>query len=233
MGPSPSARRRAVAARALAPLALLAGLGAPAPADAAIHACRTAGGAIQFQDRPCATASTATRGARAPAGVPGRAHRPPPLGIDPSWLEPPGGTAHAAICDARGCECGPSERTFHAGLGAAVAEALWLDGAWHRYEAAAAADAGGAVRAELEEAACDVLMSQATLLRHGERAMRDLARRAADARDLGRDTPEACDGFSETACGDYEALVLYRRARADAKALARPRGAVLAGADGD
>ena len=189
---------------------------------------------MQFQDRPCADVPSASP-ARSEALGPSR--RAPPLGIDPSWFERPAGSARAVLCDERGCECGPFERPFEAGIETAVAEALYLDGSWHRYEASAAAlaaaDAADAAlaRDELDAAACDVLMSQQTLRRYAERAARDLRRRAADAVDLGRDTPAACDGFSDTACAHYEALQLHRRVDADARALGAPRDALLA--DGD
>lgn len=234
MDPFPPGRRRAAAPRvapgAAVALAWLLCAATPSPARAAIHACPMPDGTVQFQDRPCERTAPPERdtGARA-ANL---AHRAPPLGIDPSWFAVPSGTAHAALCDDRGCRCGPARRVFGAGLAVAVADALWLDGAWHRHaRLAEVAEREGSpsARAALDAAACDVLMSQDTLLRHGERALARLSRRAANAVDLGRDTEAACDGFSAGACRDYEALLLHRRARADARALAAPRREVLAG----
>ncbi len=217
-----------------------AALAAVAPTRAEIHACPTASGAIQFQDRPCAIvprAAAPARPARRAADIPGTAQeRPPPLGIDDSWFERPQGSAREPLCDSRGCECGALDRPFDAGLELAVADALYLDGAWHRFEASLVAlaapdvEAAAAQRAriDIDDSACDVLMSQETLRRHAEAVMRRLRKRATVATDLGRDTPLACDGFDPAACEHYESLQLYERMSDDARALGKPRRSILA-----
>lgn len=114
-----------------------------------------------------------------------------------------------------------------------MADALHLDGAWHRFEAGLVAlaspdaSAGDVRRARLgiDDAACDVLMSQETLARHAAHALRE---RAVQATDLGRDVPTACDRFDPAACGDYGALGLFDRMDEDVRALERPRGSMLA-----
>lgn len=210
--------------------------------NAAIHACPTLDGSVQYQDRPCSTrTSTNDRAGQgkgslrtdvgSAAGGAAR-RRPPPAGIDESWFEKPAEGSYTALCDDNGCECGSLERTFDFGLEIAVADALYLDGAWHRYDAAlqeSSAPSGDrtpdafALRAELEDAACEINIAQSTLRRFADRVLMELRRRARDAVDLGRDAPSACDGFSESACRDFESLQLYQRMLVDAKALQTPR----------
>lgn len=117
-----------------------------------------------------------------------------------------------------------------------MTDALHLDGAWHRFEAGLVAlaspdaSAGDVRRARLgiDDAACDVLMSQETLARHAAHALRELRKRAVQATDLGRDVPTACDGFDRAACRDCGALGLFDRMDEDVRALERPRGSMLA-----
>lgn len=214
-------------------LAVCAAL-APTPIPAGIHTCPTASGGTQFQDRPCDrlpdTAQTDRSALRQADDAAARWSRPAPAGIDESWFERPSEIPYEALCDSKGCECGAMRLVFKAGLPIAIADALYLDGAWYRYEASVQAwrDASTstesfAARTEVEDSACDVLMAQRTLMLFADSTIASLARRARDAEDLGRDTVESCDGFSENACQDFESYMLFQRLTIDLEALSDPR----------
>ena len=240
---SPTAGRRGGIQRALCrylgvALLMIAGLAATSAVQSAVFTCPTDDGDVQFQDRPCeASVSAKTSPDRFRAhSLAGRAL---PAGIHASWFESPDGVAHEAHCDEDGCECGPLQRRFDSGLTLAVADAMYLDGAWHRYQSSLdklldANKASNSVdeshfRAATEDAACEILMSQRILREFADSELRRLRRRAQDAEDLGRDDETSCDGFSEAACRDYEQLLMYRSISRDARALATPRGESLLG----
>lgn len=195
-------------------------------ARAAIHACPTADGTTVFQDRPCERI--------APAARERRARRPDtPVGLHPSWFERPARARERAWCDERGCECGAQERRFDGRLALAVSDALYLDGAWHRYERSAAAlddvanddeAALDRLRRQLEEAACEVQMAQRTLHAHAERVLGALRARARAAEERGFDDPAACDAGGLDACEYLGDVELYRRMLDDLAALRLPRG---------
>lgn len=216
-------------------LALLAVLACGTnPSAAGYFACALPDGGTQFQDQPCAAlptpASDVSRAARRDSDRRRASAARPPAGIDESWFERPADVAYEPYCDERGCECGALERPFETGLPVAVADALFMDGAWHRYDSSVIALANAtpptdsfAARTELEDAACDVLMSQRTLTLFATQTLSSLRRRAQDAADLGRDEAGACDGFSDIACDDHQAYMLYQRMQLDLQALSFPR----------
>ncbi len=208
------------------------------PASAAVYTCPDGNGDVQFQDRQCErTQADDARTSSTSRSTASQGARTLPAGADPSWFATPDGVAHQAFCDESGCECGPFVRSFDSGLTFAVADALYLDGAWHRYQSSIeslldATQSGEnarafALRTEVEAAACDILMSQQTLRQYADRELRKLQRRAQNAEDLGRDSEASCDGFSEAACRDYQAVLTYRSMQLDAKALGQPRGTTV------
>lgn len=181
-----------------------------------------------------------------------------PAGMHNSWFDRPEFAVGTAICDRGGCQCGEIRRGHDSGLNFAVADSLYLDGNWHRYEAAIAqlqsASTGAAQARELEagvsDAACDILISQETLKRFGDEALRSMRTKARNAEDRGSDYPELCDTetpsessddsndlarfdmasfkvFDEQACERYTDLIRYRNMVNDAQALRMPRTGVI------
>jgi len=182
----------------------------PGIVRAGIHVCPVAGGADQYQDRPCEAPAPPGTDTPEPA-APDTADRlvRAPAGIAPGWLARPERARYQAFCDRRGCECGSLERFFHDDLSIAVADALYIDGAWLRYEsrvaamdAATSSMARFAAHAELDDAACDLLMSQRTLHLFVEPTLERLRHEASD---------------------DSDKASLYRRMRLDLEMLREPR----------
>ena len=195
--------------------ALLSGLPYTAADAQQIHACRDADGTMQFQDRPCER--------RAAAATPVAAETlRTPAGMHPSWFERPAAGTAAAHCEETGCTCSGISRPFERGIEQAVADALYLDGAWHRLESdIAPADSPDADLAAL----CDVLMSQQTLRLYAERAFRTMRSRARDAENRGLHRPGACEAGEALACEALDDFLLYRRIVADSATLRQPRRA--------
>ena len=220
-------RRRA---RPLA-FALLCGLGPvpSAPLSAAIHACTLEDGHTVFQDRPCERRAPST-GAATPT------RSTPPAGIHPSWFERPLEVVERARCDERECRCGSIRRSLDGTLPTAVADALYLDAAWHTYRTSVEAwrrnEPGGPDRDTLrrlgEEAACDVAISQQILNLHAEDVLGGLRALTREAEERGLDDPGACRAGNADACGYLDALALYRRMLDDLAVLRTPREAVTA-----
>jgi len=204
----------------------LVGMAYPVTGSAAIYACLS-GNTTVFQDRPCEVEQLpATARERAPEL---------PLSIHESWLEIPEQADEEAFCDRRGCECGRSQRKHQNALAQAVADALYLDGSWHRYEASyeawLAAPAGSTRKFEtlnhMRDASCDVLMSQSLLSKFGDSVMKALAKRARDAEEKGFDIEQPClEGVAE-ACEYYDDVLLYSRLKQDAYALRQARQSSL------
>lgn len=125
------------------------------------------------------------------------------------------------------------EKHFDNGLQTAVGDALYLDGSWHRYDktiqqlvdATRGGDRAAArqYQAEIEDTACEILISQQILMRFAQEELADLRRDAQNAEDLGRNDESSCDGFSETACNNYQQWLAYQSMVADAHALSLPR----------
>ena len=193
-------------------------------ADAAIHACPTEDGTTVFQDRPCERRESVAAAAR-----PTRARAP--AGLHESWFTRPAGADVFASCDEHGCRCDAIARPFDSGLPLAVADALYLDGAWHRLEEALAARRRDAfdgpppatLDRRVDEAACDVMMSQRILRTHATDVLAGLRRRARETEERGYDDGIACETGDVVACEHVDALALYRRMVADLIALRTPR----------
>jgi len=191
--------------------------------SAAIHACTTADGSTIFQDRPCPrrvpVESNAMVSARAP------------LGIHDSWFVKPEQSQGRAFCDKRGCECEKHERSHNGSLTRAVADALYMDASWHRYEVSEALWQETPVnssrrydrRADLIEASCSVMMSQQLLKQFADPTLTELRNKAQEAEERGYDIPDVCDSGDMTACDYYDAAELFKRLSRDAHALQRSR----------
>jgi|GEM_PF-1098594 len=228
---------RSLTARLLAGfvMCLLCAVVIPESAEAAVYRCATVSGDTQFQDTPCSIDKPNVDPRRAAkSGAAGSAAgRPLPAGIHSSWFSPPPGIAYEALCDEQGCECGSVERSFDNGLQIAVGDALYLDGSWHRFDTAVShlmtatrgGDRAGVLQyqAEIEDTACEILMSQQILMQFAEKELVQLRRDAQIAEDLGRDSESSCDGFSEAACSQYQQWLAYQTMLADARSLSVSR----------
>lgn len=192
-------------------------------AQATIFSCSTGSGGVVFQDRPCAIYST--RDAPAP-----KKHKLP-FDIHESWFELPGQAEGRAYCDRRRCECGELQRTLDGSLDRTVADALYMDGSWHRYKTSYQlwidAPASSADTTELHrqmvEAACSVMISQQLLRKYADEVAARLRQKLLFAEEAGFDQPEPCQEEIRGACDSLDAVELFRRMQADARALRIPR----------
>lgn len=197
------------------------------PASAAIYACKTPTGTV-FQDNPCKLIV-----ASADKKIKKKQFNNLPSDIDASWLEKPTGATYKPWCDRNGCECGPYDRVFDAGMVLAVADALYLDGSWHRFDnyslQLVQERHNGSKKIELkaaqDEAACNIRMSQTILRKYTGRALKELRQAKREAEDRGYDTPEVCALEDVEACEIYSMYELYQRMMQDIKALKFPRQA--------
>ena len=195
----------------------------PESADSAIYACVTAEETTVFQDRSCPQKKPASQIAKAPTRL--------PFGIHESWFELPGYAEGRPFCDRRGCECGSIEQKHDAGLLQAVADALYIDAGWHRYETSYAAwfnTPSGSAKAynrqqEMIEASCSVMISQQLLRDFAEVVAVQLKARILEAEERGFDIAGPCDQGVELACEYYQYVEQYKRLIADAEALKIPR----------
>lgn len=200
-------------------------LAASCSAVAGVYSCKTASGVV-FQDSPCALA-------KAPENKPKvkNSRNRQPAGIHKSWLEKPEGSRYSAWCDINGCECGPYDKAFDAGSQLAVADALYLDGSWHRFDnlklqlLSEAHDASKKfqISTDLEETSCEILMSQKVIKKFIRSTLKELKSIKVEAEARGYDTPDACDGSDSVACDYYSKMELYQRMLLDIKALKAPR----------
>lgn len=197
-------------------------------ADAAIFACPTADGGTVFQDRPCPIPSPDPRSSQA--------DQPLPLDIHASWFDAPPLAEQTAYCDQKACECGQQMRHHGASLELAVADALYIDGAWHRYYesvnawqrlAADSGDTRNSEYADLQESACTLMMSQQLLREFASDVALKLRREAGIAEARGFDTAEPCDAGIAGACHYLAVTQLYQRLLGDARALHLPREIVF------
>ncbi len=192
---------------------------------AGVYSCKTANG-VTFQDSPCTLA-------KAPENKPKvkQSRNRQPAGIHKTRLENPSGSRYSAWSDMNGCECGPYDKAFDAGAQLAVADALYLDGSWHRYDNLKLQLRGEAhdaakkfeISTALEEAACEILMSQKIIKKFTRFTLKELKSVKVDAQARGYDTPDACDGGDFVACDYYSKIELYQRMLLDIKALKAPR----------
>lgn len=201
----------------------------PESAVSAIYTCVTNDGTSIFQDRPCPQKKPVKRAAKTPTHL--------PLGIHESWFELPGHTEGRAFCDRRGCECGSIERRHEGALAQAVADALFIDAGWHHYDTSysdwlntpSGSAKAYALREEMIEASCSVMISQQLLRDFAEDVAVQLKSKVLAAEERGFDVPEPCDQGVEQACDYYQSVELHRRLMSDAIALRISR-ATLSGA---
>jgi len=190
--------------------------------NAGITACKLADGSVVFQDTACIV-TPEHRADKKPT------NRPIPLGIEKTWFDQPSVVPHLVACSSLGCDCGEYFREFKNGLPIAVADALYLDGSWHRLEATLAqlelTSKGSLEYHELaderDEAACNILMSQKTLRMFGQKAVDMLRTRKRYAEDMGWDNPNDCDAGLPNRCDHSDNIALYHRILSDSKALGR------------
>ncbi|MEE9321536.1 MAG: hypothetical protein V3U76_13905 [Granulosicoccus sp.] len=192
----------------------------PSVSEAGIFTCPAANGGKVFQDRPCekqirSIENLVRRTSRLPAGM----HE--------SWFTKPEQATAQAYCDKQGCECGDITRTFEGGLAQAVSDALYVDGNWLRYEASVVkwqsvrpnTAKAWVLQRDMDEAACEVQMSQRTLREYSGKVMTSVKRKTRRAKELGYINETFCNGSSPQACSYFEAIELYQRLSTDIKAL--------------
>ncbi len=200
---------------------LLLALLYPQALHAGINACKLADGSTVFQDSPCQIVPKATTTNKA------RQSRKIPFGIHASWFEKPSHAPDRAFCNPRGCDCGEFKRQFKYGLAQAVADAMYMDGNWHRHhsvdERLSNIGSNSSKRYDLqkeaEEAACDILMSQNVLKQYAPDVLADLRKQKRSAEDLGLDNPDDCDGSDSPVCDAINAIMLYERLQIDLRVL--------------
>jgi len=150
-----------------------------------------------------------------------------PLGIDKTWFDKPDVAPHRADCTRTGCDCGNYYREFKHGLTQAVADALYLDGSWHRLDATVSQMKLSThdraeyddLRKERNEAVCNILMSQKTLRLYGEYVLKQLRTQKRQAEKLGLDNRADCDAGDLSICEHTDNIDLYHRIMYDLQAL--------------
>ncbi len=198
-------------------------LGLPDGVQATIYSCSTGNGGIVFQDIPCPMTPRKNK------PVP-KKHRLP-FDIHESWFELPGQAEGRAYCDRRRCECGDMQRKLDGSLDRAVADALYMDGGWHRYETSyqlwidspASAASTPDLRDQMVEDACNVMISQQLLRKYGNEVRSRLRQKVLVAEERGFDQPEPCNAGINEACSYLNAVKLYQHMLADARALKTSR----------
>lgn len=194
----------------------------PITGNTAIFACQS-GEAVIFQDRPCPQ--------KKPQANTQKTNYRFPLSIHESWFELPAQAEERAFCDRRGCECGRLEKMHQDSLIQSVADALYLDGSWHRYDAAyqawmqspASSSESFDLREQMLEASCEIMMSQVLLRNYADDAVVILKKRVRTAEERGYDVELPCLQGIPEACAFYESVQLLTRLRQDASALKEER----------
>jgi len=210
------------------------------PSHAAVYACPSPNGDTVYQDRPCAKIPTKAPNTSSTSGTnESSSDSQYAFGMHESWFSPPLYAPQPAYCDRLGCDCATQTRNFRRGLAEAVADALFLETAWHRY-------AEQVIRLEndppkglallelqvgIEESACDIQMSQMTVKNYVEKAVAELTIKANAAISRGNIDPDQCDGSNEKVCADVDAVGLYERVMQDIETLKLPRYFLIAEAD--
>jgi len=207
---------------------------------AAIYSCPTGNGDTAFQDRPCAQdiPIAPTRG-NGSDGDEDESKSRFPMGMHPSWFISPVHAPQPAYCDRLGCDCASQARNFRNGLNAAVADAMFLEAAWHRYakqviEMETNPPKGISylqLQVDIEESACDIQMSQLTLLNYAEGAFKDAEKQAKWAERRGNTDYSNCDGGNSLVCKDADAVYMYEQLLMDLETLRVPRNLFVADAD--
>lgn len=191
-------------------------------ASAAIYSCPTGNGVV-FQDRPCPIEK------RVEVTVESVQHYP--LAIHESWFALPAQAEERAFCDRRSCECGQLEKRHEGSLVQAVADSLYLDGSWHRYETSYSAWLAAPSRSQesfthrenMLEASCEVMMSQVLLQKYANDVVRILKQRVRAAEERGYDVEQPCLSGMDQACEYFADVQLSARLHRDARALQRER----------
>lgn len=187
-----------------------------------IKVCKLSDGTVVFQDTECAVIpkTAENTSATGPKTI--------PFGIEKSWFDEPPVMPARAACNDSGCQCGDNRRKFDSGIAMALADALYLDGSWHRLEATLAEMARSSfnhpeiddLSRQRDEAACNILMSQLTLRMFGEQTLAQLRAKKRYAEDRGLDNPDDCDAGDISICEYTDNIALYHRLLSDIKALA-------------
>lgn len=185
-----------------------------------IFSCPTADGSVTFQDTPCAVS-------KKPKKTEKKKVARVPFGIHESWFEKPEIVPDDAYCSEKGCQCDSYARDFDSGLALAIADALYLDGSWHRLTGklsefnnhyGSSADQQH-LKLDVNEAACNILMSQKILKLYAEDVLKDLKRDKRYAENRGWDTYDECLDGNTTACDYADKTALYDRIQTDIKTL--------------
>ena len=191
--------------------------------EAAIFACQS-DNTVVFQDRPCPLEKVAAKTQL-------KTNVSYPLDIHESWFKTPEHAADRAFCDKHGCECGNLVRQHSGSLELAVADALYLDGSWHRYESSyrrwsetpASSQQIHAHRVQMMEASCEIMMAQTLLQNFSREVLLRLKKRLRDAEERGFDIEEPCVQGIDMACELYSSVKIYRQLTRDATALKNAR----------
>jgi len=78
-------------------------------------------------------------------------------------------------------------------------------------------------RDQLEEAACDVMMSQTILKQYADAVIHRLKKQVLEAEERGFDVETPCLQGSPQACALFQSVQMYKQLQIDAKALKRER----------
>ena len=203
-------------------LLILLASGYPGWGYSAIFACQS-GNSMVYQDVPCQIRQAADATVKNAPEY--------PLGMDASWFELPEQANERAFCDRRSCECGLIERKHQSTIALTVADALYIDGSWHRYQssydewlaAPTSSTESYLHREEMLNASCHIMMSQLLLKRYADDVMDRLKEKVQIAEERGFDNELPCEQGIAEACDYFESTQLYARLQRDAAALRRPR----------
>lgn len=211
----------------IAPLLIVTSLLMPGTAAAAIHACPDESGSVVYQDRPCAVKKSVVK-----AAEPVRRY---PFNMHQSWFKIPDQAIERAYCDKRGCECGTLEQPHNGSLAQAVADSLYIDGRWHRYETSylewfeSASDSAEShsSREAMLEASCEVMISQVLIRDYAKDVVATVKKHKNKAEERGFDIDEPCLQGIPSACRYLEYVKLYNRLILDATALKQARQSLI------
>ena len=215
---------------AVAPIILLF-MAYASVAQPAVFACPS-GESVIYQDRPCPISK------KKETEVTSRNQFP--LAIHPSWFDLPEQVEERAFCDRSGCECGRLEQRHEVSLIQSVADALYLDGSWHRYESSyqkwlaspASSWESRQQREQMLDASCHIMMSQLLLRKYADDIIEILKKRVRAAEERGFDIALPCEQGDAKACDYFASVEMYSRILRDAAALRRSRdGANASSAD--
>lgn len=191
--------------------------------SAAIFACKDHRGSVVYQDRPCPIEPPELS-----AALPKQQF---PLGIHASWFDQPDHVNDRPYCDRRSCECGQVERRHRGNLPQAVANALYLDGSWQRYEMAyqawydlpASTSERYLKHREMMQASCEIMISQKLLRDFAGTVIQSLNRQVQQMEADDATADKSCHDDEQPACSLHESVLLYEQILMGAAALKTPR----------